>query len=146
MTSVEGRPSVRPLRRLAVGAGIVALFLASLYTHFIVFAIRSQDCTVGFDTSTVPPPAEASAQGWLCGEQASTWGQVIWVGGFLLSLTGTVAFIVFAWRRWSWRAGLPALTLVLLSPVATSWVLNLPSDDCTAKTRLAHADGRCVRG
>ena len=146
MTSREARSSGRSRKWVTFGAGIVVVALCSLFTHFVVFAIASQDCSVGFDTSTVSPPAEASPQGWLCGDQASRWGLVIWVGGFVVSMIVTVGLIVLAWRRWSWRAGVPALALLLLLPLATSWVLNLPSDDCTAKARATHPYGECLRG
>jgi hypothetical protein len=63
----------------------------------------------------------------------------------VLSLIATVGLIVFAWRRWSWRAGVPSLALVILLPLATSWILNLPSDNCTAKGQAAHPNGECVR-
>lgn len=146
MASIGAGSWARPLRWLAVWAGIAAVALASLFTHLLVWAISSQDCTVGFDTSSVSPPAAGSPQGWLCGEQASPWGLVVWDGGFVLSLIVTVGLVVFAWRRWSWRAGVPALALAVLMPLATSWVLNLPPDDCTARAQAALPTWECVRG
>jgi hypothetical protein len=130
----------------AVTLGVVAIGVVSFAIYFFAFAFTSQDCSVGFDTSTVPPPANASPQGWLCSDDASTLGPVIWTAGFLVGWVVTVVLIAWAWRRWSWRGGLPALALIFLGPYLTTWVMNLPPDDCTAHTRSTHPAGDCSRG
>lgn len=125
---------------------MLVVALASFAVYFFAFALTSQACSVGFDTSTVSPPANASPQGWLCSDEASTPGALIWTGGYLVAWVVTVALIVWAWRRWAWRGGLPALVLILIGPYVTTWVMNLPPDDCSAQTRSTHPVGDCSRG
>jgi hypothetical protein len=146
MESIIARPERRPWPRRVVSAlGVGAVALASILTHLLVFVFASQDCTVGFDTSTSPLPADASPQGWLCGEHAATAGHMISYGAFLVSVFATVCLIVLAWRQWSWPVGVPALALVVALPIATAWVLNLPSDECTADARSDHPAWACAR-
>jgi hypothetical protein len=139
--------AVRPrwLRWAISATGTVAVATISLYLYFIASFIWSQDCSVGFDTSNVPPPAPASPQGWLCGSDQSRLATSLWMGAFLASWLLTVVLIVLAWRRWSWRGGIPALLLIIIGPFVTTWALNLPADDCTAHTRSISGQGECVR-
>jgi len=136
----------RWLRWSAIAAAVIAVALVSFAVYFFAFALTSQQCSVGFDTSTVPPPANASPQGWLCSDEASTPGAVIWTAGYLVAWVVTVALIVWVWRRWTWRAGLPALGLILLGPYVTTWVMSLPSDECSAHAHSTHPAGDCSRG
>ena len=126
-------------------AGVIAIAAASLFAYFIASVIWAQRCSVGFDTSNVPPPAPASPQGWLCGTEASTLAISLWCGAFIASWLLTVAFIVLAWWRWSWRGGIPALLLILVGPYVVTWAMNLPSDECTAQVHATHPAGDCVR-
>ena len=128
----------------AIGAGLITL--AALYAHVVTVALATQDCMVGFDTDSEPPPADASPQGWLCANEGWSSGAVVWYGGFAVSLGTTLVLILLAWRRWSWRGGIPALLLIVALPLATAYVLNLPSDDCTANGREASPDWACSRG
>jgi hypothetical protein len=89
-------------------------------------------------------PAAGSPQGWLCGQDTSVASDVVWDGAFLLSFIATVALIILAWRRGSWRLGVPALGLLVVMPLATVWLLNLPSDDCSSQELSSHP-GLCSR-
>jgi hypothetical protein len=135
----------RALRHVAASGGLLVVAAASLFVTWFVWFLESWHCSLGMDTDTVPPPAAASPQGWLCGEHAATTGAWIWDGAFLLSVVVTVALVALAWRRWSWRAGIPALALVVILPVTTSWLLNRPSDDCSASARATHPVWACAR-
>ena len=140
------RGTTRLLRCFVVGTSIAAVVLASLATHLFVFLTTSQDCTVGFDTPRTFSRGRGVAPGVAVRTGRVIVGLVIWDGGFLLSLVATVGLVVFAWRRWSWPVGVPSLALAILLPVATSLVLNLPADYCTAEARAAHTtDGGCAR-
>ena len=137
--------ALQRLRTPAAALGMLAVALAALVSHFLAYFYYSMECSVGFDTSSVPPPADASPQGWLCGEHASAWGREIWAWGFVLSLIATVALILLVWRRWSWRVGMPAVALVVLLPLGTAQALSLPSDECSAQARSTHPAWACRR-
>jgi hypothetical protein len=125
--------------------GVLGVALAALVTHFVVFVIASLNCT-GFGDSPPGPPALASPQGRLCGHDASLVGSVIWDGGFVLSLIVTIGLILLAWRRWSWRIGLPALALLVVLPLVTAWLLNLPSDECSPEILASQPQSNCTYG
>ena len=142
----DGAGTRRSLLRWAINAAaITAIALVSLFLYFIASVIWAQECSVGFDTSNVPPPAPASPQGWLCGTEQSWLATSLWMGAFLAAWILTVVLIALAWRRWSWRGGIPALLLIIVGPFATTWALNLPADDCTPHTRSTSSQGDCVR-
>jgi 4-amino-4-deoxy-L-arabinose transferase-like glycosyltransferase len=136
----------RVVRHLTAIVGLVAVAIASLVFAFFLDFADSWSCSLGFDTDTVPPPADASPQGLLCGEDATSKGMWIWNGTFLLSIVLTVVLVAVAWRRWSWRAGIPALALIVVLPLSASWLLNRPSDDCTASARATNPAWACLRG
>jgi hypothetical protein len=131
--------------RLTVVLGVLSVVLAALSTHFVIFVIASLNCT-GFGDSPPGPPALSSPQGRLCGHDASLVGSVIWCGGFVLSLILTIALILLAWRRWSWRLGLPALTLLVVLPLATARLLNLPSNECSPEVLASQPQSNCTYG
>ena len=147
ITSSDGTPreTRSRLRVLPVGLGILGVVLAALVTHFVVYLIASLNCT-GFGDSPPGPPALASPQGRLCGHDASLVGSVIWNGGFVLSLIVTVALILLVWRRRSWRLGLPALVLLVVLPLATAWLLNLPSNRCSPEVLASRPQSNCTYG
>lgn len=132
------------MRWVGLAIGLAAVTAAALVTHAVPFVWQSQQCSVGFDTGSAPP-ADASPQGWMCSEYASTLGSALWLGGWLLSVVLTVVVVVIAWRRWRWGAVLVAIAALVLLPGATSILLNLPPDDCTAHARATHPDWACVR-
>jgi hypothetical protein len=133
----------RWLRALAIAFGILGVVLCALVTHLFFFVGSSLACSGFYDYP--PAPAAGSPQGWLCGQDPSLAADVIWDGAFFVSLVATVALIVLAWRRGSWRLGLPSLALLVVLPMVTAWLLNLPSDDCTPKA-VSHNPGQCIRG
>jgi hypothetical protein len=141
---VPVRTSRRPLRLLGAVVGVGAVVLASFVAHFVVWAVDTLDCS-GFQDTPPPPPADASPQAALCGDDPSLAGQVVWYGGFALSAVVTVVLVVLVWRRWSWRVGTPALALLVVLPLLTSWLLDLPSDECTAQARATHPAWQCER-
>lgn len=140
------KPAKRsPRRVVAVALGVLGVVAGALVTHSVVFIVATMDCS-GFYDSGPPPPAVASPQGRLCGQYASGVGSTIWTGGFILSLIASVALIILVWRRWSWRLGLPALSLLVVLPMATAWLLDLPSDECRPEVLATHDTWQCTRG
>jgi len=112
--------------------------VGALVTHLFLFFATSLGCSGFYDYP--PAPAAASPQGWLCGQDSSVTASVLWDGASVASSVATVGLIVIAWRRGSWRLGVPALALLVVLPLGTTWLLNLPSDDCSSATLSSHPE------
>ena len=149
-TQEHVRRRTAPLGRLWLhvlpdALGVLVVSLASLLTHFVVGLIATANCA-GLGDTQPPPPAAASPQGSMCGSYPSVLGQVTWDGGYLLSAILTIVLIILAWRRGPWSLRVGALALLVLMPLATGWLLALPSDDCSAKARSSHPEWQCTHG
>jgi hypothetical protein len=148
--SAPGRHAVailgRSARRTGVVLGLLALAGASLGLNWFASFLVGWHCSLGMDTDTVPPPAAASPQGWLCGEYASGFADAIFFGAYLIAAVATVVLTVMCWRRWKWRIGFPvAVALLVGLPWAVSILVQLPSDNCTAGARATHPAWACER-
>ena len=121
--------------------GLVLAVAGSLAAHFAAWGWFLVN-VCGVSDQATRFPADASAQGWVCGAATQDLWEVPAIWGLGASAILAVAWLVGVWSKggsWRWVAPLP----LVITPVVTVGLLSLPPNNCSADARQTHTDYQC---